>query len=77
MDEKVINLSKSVYELCHQYPELPQLLHDLGFTDITRPGMLASVGRFMTLVKGATARKIDLEIIKKQLEEHGFVVVNE
>jgi hypothetical protein len=76
MSEKVIQLSKSVYELCQQYPELPQILHDLGFNDITRPGMLASVGRFMTLVKGAAAKKIDLEVLKQQLEEHGFIVTN-
>jgi hypothetical protein len=76
MSEKVIQLSKSVYELCQQYPELPQILHDLGFTDITRPGMLVSVGRFMTLVKGAAAKKIDIEVLKQQLEEQGFVVNN-
>lgn len=77
MSEKVIHLSKSVYELCQQYPDLPQLLHDIGFTDITRAGMLASVGRFMTLRKGAMAKKIDMELLKQQLEEHGFVVLNE
>ena len=69
MSEKVIQLSKSVYELSQLYPELPQILYNLGFTDITRPGMLVSVGRFMTLVKGAAAKKIDIE-------EQGFVVNN-
>ena len=77
MSEKVIHLSKSVYELCNQYPELPQILHDIGFTDITRPGMLASVGCFMTLRKGAAAKKLDMELLKQQLEEYGFVVSNE
>jgi hypothetical protein len=76
MSEKVIQLSKPVYDLCQQYPELPQILHDIGFSDITRPGMLASVGRFMTLVKGAAAKKIEMEVLKRQLEEHGFVVIN-
>ena len=76
MGEKVIQLSKSVYEICQQYPELPQFLHDLGFTDITRPGMLSSVGWFMTLAKGAAAKKMDMEVLKRQLEEHGFVVTN-
>ncbi|MDF2908438.1 MAG: hypothetical protein K0R34_3759 [Herbinix sp.] len=75
MSEKVLQLSKSVYELCGQYPELPQLLHDLGFTDITRPGMLVSVGRFMTIPKGAIAKKMDMEHIKQQLQEHGFEVI--
>lgn len=75
MSGKVLQLSKSVYELCGQYPELPQLLHDLGFTDITRPGMLASVGRFMTIPKGAAAKKIDMERIKQYLTESGFEVI--
>jgi hypothetical protein len=74
MSEKVLQLSKSVYELSSQYPELPQILHDLGFTDITRPGMLASVGRFMTLPKGAAAKKMDMELIKQRLQEYGFEV---
>lgn len=72
MNEKPIDLTKTVYELCSQYPELPQILAGLGFQDITRPGMLASVGRFMTLPKGAAAKKIDLELIKGKLTEQGF-----
>ncbi|MDF2486163.1 MAG: hypothetical protein K0R46_2331 [Herbinix sp.] len=74
MSEKQIDLSKSVYELCNQYPELPQILSEIGFTDIIRPGMLASVGRFMTIPKGATGKKIDLEKIKISLREHGFEI---
>ena len=30
------------------------ILSDMGFTDITKPGMLNTVGRFMTLDKGAS-----------------------
>ena len=74
MSEKVLHLSESVYELCRQYPELPQLLQELGFRDITKPGMLSSVGRFMTLPKGAAAKKLDLEQIKQRLTEYGFEV---
>lgn len=77
MSEKVIQLSKPVYELCQQYPELSELLYDLGFKDINRPGMLSSVGRFMTLTKGASLKRIDLEVIKEQLEEQGFTVMKE
>lgn len=76
MSRKQIDLSKSVYELCTQYPELAQILSDLGFKDITKPGMLGSVGRFMTLPKGAIAKKIELDIIKHSLEEHGFEIIS-
>ena len=71
MNEKPIDLTKPVYELCSQYPELPQILAGLGFKDITKPGMLISVGRFMTLQKGAAAKKIDFGPIKATLEEQG------
>lgn len=77
MDKKLIDLSKSVYELCKTYPELVQVLDEIGFHDITKPGMLASVGRFMTLPKGAVAKKIDRKRILEMLKEHGFEVTNE
>ncbi|MBP1755946.1 MAG: hypothetical protein H6Q59_2344 [Firmicutes bacterium] len=76
MGEKQIDLSKSVYELCNQYPELAQILSEIGFKDITKPGMLVSVGRFMTLPKGAIAKKIELDSIKHSLEEHGFDIIS-
>lgn len=77
MDKKVIDLSKSVYELCRIYPELVQILDEIGFHDITKPGMLVSVGRFMTLPKGAVAKKIERNRILKMLYEHGFEVMND
>ncbi len=75
MEGKVLNLRRSVYELCVQYPELPEILADLGFRDITKPGMLATAGRFMTLPKGAVMKKIDLEVIKNKLQDLGFQVI--
>ncbi len=75
MEGKELDISKSVHELCSAYPELPAILSDLGFKDITKPGMLATAGRFMTLPKGAAMKKIDLEVIKNTLEEAGFRVM--
>lgn len=74
MENKKLDLSKSVYELCNAYPELPEILAQLGFKDITKPGMLSMVGRFMTLPKGAAAKKIDLEEVKQALSNHGYEV---
>ncbi|HHV09010.1 MAG TPA: DUF1858 domain-containing protein [Clostridiales bacterium] len=74
MEGKELDISKSVYELCSAYPELPAVLADLGFKDITKPGMLATAGRFMTLPKGAAMKKIDMEVIKNTLQEAGFKV---
>lgn len=72
---KQLNLSKSVHELCRENPELLQILYDLGFQDITKPGMLSTMGRFMTIPKGAAAKKIDLELIRFTLTEHGYEVI--
>ncbi len=76
MSERIVRLSDSVYSLCTQYPELKELMVQLGFSDIVKPGMLSSVGRLMTLPKGAKMRKIDLAQIKARLEAEGFVVVD-
>jgi len=74
MDEKRIDLNASVYSLCEAYPEIKELMGELGFTDILKPGMLRSVGRFMTLPKGAALRGIDLGLVLDKLRERGFEV---
>lgn len=71
---KQIDLNKSIYELCSENPDLPELLSKIGFPDITKPGMITTVGRFMTIQKGATMKKLDLETIKSILLEHGYEV---
>ena len=71
---KHIDLRKSVFDICQEYPEITDLLFELGFHDITRPGMLHTAGRFMTIPKGAAMKKIDLMQVKMMLEEKGFQV---
>lgn len=74
---KVLDLKQSVHALCTRYPELVGILAQMGFTDITKPGMLASAGRFMTLPKGAALKKLDMAVIKARLAEHGFTINEE
>ena len=71
---KSIDLRKSVFDICQEYPEIPDLLFELGFHDIVKPGMLHTAGRFMTIPKGAAMKKIDLMQVKMMLEERGFQV---
>lgn len=73
-DVKVLDLSSSVFELCSQYPELIDFMKDLGFTDIVKPGMLNTAGRFMTIPKGARMKGLDLGEITRQLEKAGFTI---
>lgn len=76
MNGKTLDLKQSVYSLCTQYPELVGLLAQIGFTDITKPGMLASAGRFMTIPKGAALKKLNMGNIIALLAEHGFSVID-
>ena len=71
---KKIDLSKSVYELVSEYPELAEVMAGMGFTEITKKLVLNSVGRMTTIPKGAKMKGFDLENILKTLRENGFEV---
>lgn len=72
MDMIRIDLNETVYTLCIKYPDMIEILSALGFTDITKPGMLQTAGRFMTPVKGAALKHIPLEKIIASLAAHGY-----
>ncbi len=74
MSTKLIDLGKTVYELCNEDSELLQILDELGFHDITKPGMLSTVGRFMTIKKGSIAKKIEMQFIIEELTRRGYEV---
>jgi hypothetical protein len=74
MERKIIDLKKSVYELCRGAPDVAAILETVGFKDITKPGMLATAGRFMTIPKGASMKKINLENIKQAFIEQGYEI---
>ena len=74
---KTIDLTQPVQKLCTQYPELIDVMRQLGFAEITKPGMLATAGRFMTIPKGAAMRRIDIQIVKDTLKENGFEIIEQ
>ena len=51
--DKILDLDKSVASLVKEYPEVADIMAELGFTEIKNPAMLASVGRIMNLKKGS------------------------
>lgn len=71
---KVIDLRKTLYEIYNKNPEIIDILFELGFQDITKPGMINTAGRFMTIPKGAAMKKISLEDIKKSIEDKGYTI---
>ena len=71
---KELDLSRWLYDLVQQYPELRGIMADNGFAAINQPGMLQTAGRYMTIPKGAQMKKIPLATIINVLEEAGFLV---
>lgn len=71
---KEINLDQTLLSLVTTYPELIDILYDLGFTQIKAPGMLKTAGRFMTLRAGCELRKIDMNQLSIRLKENGYEV---
>lgn len=74
--DKVLDLNKNLYTLCEEYPEVKDTMVSLGFTEIAKPMMLNTMGKFMTIPKGAAARSIPLNSIIKAFEDAGFTIEN-
>lgn len=77
MKEQLLDLNKTVYELCRSDSGITNLLESIGFKDIIKPGMLVTAGRFMTISKGAAMKRISLETIKQTFAEHGYKIKEE
>ncbi|MEL1136566.1 DUF1858 domain-containing protein [Desulfitobacterium sp. THU1] len=71
---KMIDLSKSVHEICSEYPEVAEIMKEIGFKEIANPGMINTAGRFMTIPKGAAIRRINMDQIKETFAEKGFEI---
>lgn len=69
-----IDSKKSVYEICIEHPQIKVAMKQAGFTDIVKPGMLETAGRFMTIPKGAAMMKIDFERVKDIFLEYDFIL---
>lgn len=70
----IIDFNKTVYELCSENEKVAEILSEIGFKDITKPGMLNTAGRFMTIPKGAKAKNFDLEQIKEEFIIRGYEI---
>lgn len=69
---KVIDLTKNVHDICKEYPEVIDILKEIGFENIAAPGMLNTAGRIMTISKGAAMKGIELGKLKEVLAQKGF-----
>ena len=71
---KEIDLEKSVYELTEAYPELIDILKELGFFGVASAVARNTLGRVTTIPQGCQKQGQDLTEVVKKLEEAGFVV---
>ena len=69
---KIIYANQSVYSIVQTYPEIVDILVSLGFSNIVNPLQLQTVGRIMTLKKGAIMKQISMDKIIEVLQIHGF-----
>ena len=74
---KKIDLTKTVFELVTEYPELIDIMASLGFSEITKKVVLNSVGKLMTIPKGAKMKNIPMTKIVAIFVENGFEIEGE
>lgn len=67
-----IDVNQTIYSLVKEYPLIKEIMVELGFKDIVKPGLLQSVGRMMTIEKGCSMRGLNLDEVKKNFLDKGF-----
>ncbi|MBR4015823.1 MAG: DUF438 domain-containing protein [Anaerotignum sp.] len=72
---KILDLNRTVFELAEEYPELIEVMEELGFSEITKKAMLHSVGKLMTVPRGAKMKQIPMENVMRAFTERGFEIV--
>ena len=76
MAVKVLDMKRNVHDLATEFPEVIDIMIELGFKDISNPVALNTMGRVMTIPKGSQIKGIDLESIVNLFEDRGFEVIN-
>lgn len=71
---KEISLKDTVYQIVTNYPELKGVLIEIGFNPLENDTMLNTVGRMMTLGKGARRAGIRSETIAEAIAPYGYSV---
>lgn len=74
MAEKIADLNKTLYDLTAEYPELIDILFELGFMGARNPVMRESHGRQMTVKSGCGHLGLDLKQVAAALRAKGFTV---
>ena len=71
---KELDLKKSVYELTEAYPELIDLLKEMGFFGVVKPIVRNTIGRVTTIPIGSQKMGLDIKEVIKKLEQAGYTI---
>lgn len=69
--------TEKIYDIVNKHPDAINIMAELGFKDILKPGMLATAGKIMTIEKGAKIKNISWDNIVKAFNEHGYSIIKE
>ena len=73
---KKIDLNKSIYELTEKYPELIEILKEMGFLGVINPIVRKTIGRKTTLSEGIKKQGKDLEEVFQKLRDKDFEILD-
>ena len=71
---KVIDFSKTVFQLAKEDEDFIKHMKSLGFDGIVSKTSLNTVGRIMTIKNGAKVKGISLDEICSYFKEHGYTI---
>ncbi|WP_225047799.1 DUF1858 domain-containing protein [Lacticaseibacillus kribbianus] len=72
-----ISLNTPVRELVLAHPAIVPVMVQMGLDGVTDPALLNTVGRFMTLAKGARMKHIPMTQLTAALAAAGFEVTTD
>lgn len=73
---KKIDLKKSVFDLTEEYPELIDLLGELGFLGVKSQIVRNTLGKMTTIPQGCKKQGRDLDEILEKLKNEGFEIIS-
>ena len=73
---KKIDPNKSIYELTEEFPELIEILKDMGFIGVINPIIRKTMGRKTTLLEGIKKQGKDSEEVFNKLRDKDFEILD-
>ncbi|QOQ78631.1 DUF1858 domain-containing protein [Aerococcus urinaeequi] len=73
--ENQVDFNRPVKQVLDSYPELLDILVDLGFKPLANPAIRQSVGKVVTLKQGCKLINLPLEQLVNELQWNGYTVI--